>query len=106
MCDCFGLKCAVKDCEEGMPIHISDFRLPRTVIKRVYCAKHSPKDQGNYIDYLNKNGAITWVIEINIAGLRRSLQRLKPRDLLHVITHCQITPNTEEDYIQAPRFYD
>jgi len=51
MCDCFSKQCSgyipgsewtVKKCEVKVPIHISDFLLPREVILNVWCEKHIP----------------------------------------------------------------
>ena len=50
MCDIFGLRCAHEGCEVGFPMHISDYCLPRSVIKRAFCEEHAPEDsKGEYL---------------------------------------------------------
>ena len=50
MCDIFGLRCAHEGCEAGFPMHISDYCLPRGVIKQAFCEEHAPEDsKGEYL---------------------------------------------------------
>lgn len=43
MCDCYTTKCAFKGCRIELPVHISDFCMPRKHVK-VYCQRHLPEE--------------------------------------------------------------
>lgn len=45
MCDCYDTKCSGRGCKIWIPIHITDFCLPRDSFK-AYCEKHIPKKGG------------------------------------------------------------
>ena len=57
MCDCYGHKCQHEGCAELIPMHIGDFKHPRTDVE-AWCTRHIPKrEPGAEVFRVTKAGA-------------------------------------------------
>lgn len=111
MCDLFGMKCCVEGCENGMPIHITNFAVNRKVIKKVYCRDHIPERKGAVLFFRQyptdfRETIIAFAVELDLEAFRRDVQTMNKEDIATLLTQQVIGVNDAEEYIIDFPYYE